>query len=212
MDNQLLNNKMLIMAYRIGYFPMYIDGEHHFILPEVRTLLPMADIHVPRRLLRTIKQAPFELTINRDFQSVITNCAAPAPGRESTWLSEELIDVYINMHEAGVAHSVEAWQNGQLAGGLFGIAIGGLFAGESMFSKIRDASKVCLVTLAWRLAERGYKLFDVQFSTDHLARFGAYEISRFEYNERLKNVIDLDIKFVDSCCSDRCKNDIQKNI
>jgi leucyl/phenylalanyl-tRNA--protein transferase len=132
---------------------------------------------------------------NTAFRQVMQNCAEPAPGRESTWISGELIEVYCRLHERGFAHSVETWMAGELVGGVYGVSLAGLFAGESMFSRCTDASKIALVHLVARLDERGHTLFDVQFTTSHLQRFGAVEISRARYRRLLANALIQDVSF-----------------
>jgi leucyl/phenylalanyl-tRNA--protein transferase len=182
----LLEPQRLLYAYSQGIFPMADeDGTILWFDPDPRAIIPLEQFHVPRRLQRTVKQGVFDMHINRDFLQVIKACARPAPDRQSTWISDEIIDVYHTLHRLGYAHSVEAWQNGELAGGLYGVAINSFFAGESMFSFGRDASKVALVHLVQRLKERGFLLLDIQFLTSHLEQFGAIEISRHDYKLRL---------------------------
>ena len=190
--------QLVISAYTQGIFPMAHPEEEHRIYwyaPDPRAILPLDEFHVPRRLEQTVRSEPFEIAINRDFPGVITECAAPRKTQKQTWISSGLADVYIELHRLGFAHSVEAWQGDRLVGGLYGVAIGGLFAGESMFYRERDASKVCLVHLVRRLNERGFALLDIQFLTDHLAQFGAREISRDEYERRLAEAIELNCTF-----------------
>jgi leucyl/phenylalanyl-tRNA--protein transferase len=135
------------------------------------------------------------MRVDSDFRAVITACAEPAPGRESTWINGEIIDVYCNLHELGFAHSVETWIDGELAGGLYGVTLGGLFAGESMFSRVTDASKIALVYLVERLKQRHFRLLDVQFMTDHLRRFGAIEIPRQQYQVHLEKALQVWTRF-----------------
>ncbi len=153
--------------------------------PDPRAILPLDNFHIPRSLDRTLRRGTFEICVDKAFHETITACAAPAPGRETTWISREIIQAYDRLHRAGYAHSVEAWRNGRLVGGLYGVAINSFFAGESMFSRETDASKVALVHLVRRLNEKGFALLDVQYLTDHLARFGAVELSRSAYRDRL---------------------------
>src|SRR5919109_2617159 len=182
----ILSPHLLVAAYCQGIFPMaHDDGAIYWYDPDPRTILPLDTFHVPRRLARMVRSGRFEIRVDYDFRTVIEACASPAPGRQSTWISPELIDAYTILHHMGFAHSVEAWRDDQLAGGLYGVAIRGLFAGESMFSRETDASKVALVHLVERLRRGGFQLLDTQFSTEHLARFGAVEISRAEYQARL---------------------------
>jgi leucyl/phenylalanyl-tRNA--protein transferase len=164
-------------------------GQILWFSPDPRAILPIRSFHTPRRLARTTASEPFTIEVNKAFAAVVTACAEPGSGRESTWLSPDLITAYIRLHDLGFAHSVEAWQDGALVGGLYGVAINSFFAGESMFSRVRDASKVALVHLVRRLQERRFMLLDIQFMTDHLAQFGAVEISRSEYQVRLSRAL-----------------------
>lgn len=181
--------EQLLLAYSRGIFPMNVDGALYWFDPEPRAILPLDAFHVPRRLARTVGQGLFEIRVDSAFGEVIRGCAAPAPGREETWIGEEFVTAYTELHRLGYAHSVEAWQGGELAGGLYGVAINSFFAGESMFSRATDASKVALVHLVERLRERGFLLLDVQFMTGHLRRFGAVEVSRREYRQRLARAL-----------------------
>jgi len=190
--SQTIPPELLEEAYRQGIFPMADeDGRIRWYLPDPRTIIDLDRFHVSRRLTRTIRQRKFEITVNRDFDGVIRGCA----DREETWINEEIAAAYSALHRFGKAHSVEAYYHGNLAGGIYGVSLGGAFMGESMFSIVRDASKVCLAFLAGRLKERGYLLFDVQFTTPHLKRFGAVEISRREYIRRLEKALALPCRF-----------------
>ncbi len=173
------------------------DGQIYWYDPDPRAILPLDSFYIPRSLRRTLKKRKFDIRINTAFAQVITECAAPAPGREQTWISPEIMDAYIKLHQIGFAHSVEAWHDGQLVGGLYGVAINGFFAGESMFSRMRDASKVALVFLVERLRTQGYMLLDIQFLTDHLSRFGAIEIPRSLYKHRLAQALRVSARFED---------------
>lgn len=171
----------LLACYRRGVFPMAEsrDDQGFFIVdPEWRCVFPLDQFHVPRRLARTLRSGRFQFTINRSFAAVIDGCAAPAPDREDTWINPEIRQLYLELHARGVAHSVEARVDGELAGGLYGVAIGGAFFGESMFSRTTDASKAALVHLAARLRFGGFKLLDAQFITAHLEQFGAQTLPR----------------------------------
>lgn len=182
--------RQLLYAYSQGIFPM--AGENGDILwydPDPRAIMPLEQFHIPRRLARTVRQEPYEIRVDTAFADVINLCAAPTPDRKQTWISPTLIELYIELHRLGFAHSVETWQDGQLVGGLYGVALNSLFAGESMFSRERDASKVALVYLIRRLRQREFLLLDIQFLTDHLAQFGAIEIPRAEYKARLQQAI-----------------------
>lgn len=183
---QNLSPEMLFSAYCQGIFPM--AGEEEQILwfaPDPRAVLPLDAFHVSHSLQRTLRQGRFSVSLDRCFDDVIHACAAPQEGRETTWISPAIMSAYKQLHRRGFAHSVESWQDGNLAGGLYGVAINGLFAGESMFSRERDASKVALVNLVRHLVSKGFTLLDVQFMTEHLRQFGAVEISRAEYESQL---------------------------
>ena len=185
--SKALDPDVLLMAYRSGYFPMAEPGrgEIRWYLPNPRAVFDLTEFHIPRSLSLTVKRKYFEITIDMSFETVMRRCS----GREETWISEELIQSYVNLSQRGFAHSVECWRDGKLAGGLYGVSIAGAFFGESMFSIERDASKVALVHLVERLNERGFELLDTQFLTPHLARFGAREIPRKEYLERLEKAL-----------------------
>ncbi len=165
------------------------DGEVYWFDPDPRAIFPLDAFHVPYRLGRRIRQGGFDVRVDAAFRTVMEICAAPAPGREETWITPDIIDVYCQLHELGFAHSVETWIDGELAGGLYGVTIGGLFAGESMFSHKPDTSKIALVYLVERLRAGGFVLLDTQFMTEHLRRFGAIEISRLEYKSRLAQAL-----------------------
>jgi leucyl/phenylalanyl-tRNA--protein transferase len=187
---RILAPELLISAYCQGFFPMGDDhGQIHWYDPDPRGILPLDAFHIPRRLARTARRGPFEVRVDHAFRAVIEGCAAPAPGREKTWISPELADAYVELYERGFAHSVETWLGGDLVGGIYGVSIRGLFAGESMFSRRTDASKVALVNLVERLRQGGYALFDVQFVTRHLRRFGAIEIPRNHYRQLLAHAL-----------------------
>jgi leucyl/phenylalanyl-tRNA--protein transferase len=193
MDPHLLP-EILLNAYSRGIFPMADDdGEVLWFCPDPRTIIELDGFHVPKTLGQLYRQDRFELTVNRGFHAVITECADRPEG---TWISPDFVEVYGRLHEMGYAHSVEAWLGGELAGGLYGVTVGGAFCGESMFHQRRDASKVALVYLVERLVERGFQLLDVQFMTPHLARFGAVEIPREQYLQRLAEAIELPCRFV----------------
>ncbi|SRR5579885_210909 len=184
--------ELLLKAYAAGVFPMAerrADPDLFWVSPEIRGILPLDAFHVPTRLGRTVRSDRFAVTIDRAFSSVIAACAAPAPGREESWINAEIISLYTALHRRGAAHSVECWQDGELVGGLYGVKLGAAFFGESMFSFVRDASKVALVHLVARLKLGGFLLLDAQFQTPHLAQFGAVAISRDEYLRRLERAL-----------------------
>ena len=178
----------LIACYKRGVFPMAEardDARIFLIDPEQRGVMPLDRFHVPRRLVRTVRQAPYEVRIDTAFEEVIEACAASAPDRPETWINASIQHLYRELFVRGQAHTVECWQGDQLVGGLYGVSIGGAFFGESMFSVERDASKLALVHLVGRLIVGGYGLLDAQFMTEHLSQFGAEEISRADYRRRL---------------------------
>lgn len=182
----------LLRCYAAGHFPMANDRHDpaiYLIDPERRGVIPLERFHVPRSLAKVIRRQVFEIRVDHDFPAVIRACAEPTDERPRTWLNDELIDLYVELHRLGHAHSVEAWQDGALVGGLYGVSLGAAFFGESMFSRRTDASKVALVDLVERLKIGGYELLDTQFVTDHLRRFGAIEIPRAAYRERLRRAI-----------------------
>ena len=183
-----IDAEMLLRAYAYGVFPMAEsrdDPELYWIDPERRGILPLDRFHVPKRLARTIRRQPFDIRIDTAFREVMLGCAEAAPGRDGTWINERILALYCELNARGHAHSVECWREGKLAGGLYGVSLGAAFFGESMFSRETDASKVALVYLVARLIRGGYLLLDTQFVTSHLAQFGAVEISRDEYRNRL---------------------------
>jgi leucyl/phenylalanyl-tRNA---protein transferase len=192
-----LTPQTLLNAYAQGYFPMADpdDGNIYWYDPDPRTILPLESFHIPRRLARTVKQKKFEIRIDTAFQPVMELCAEPRKNQPRTWISEELIELYTTLHRHGFAHSVETWLNDELVGGVYGVSVGGLFAGESMFSRVRDASKVALVALVDVLKRNGYVLFDVQFTNEHLKQFGVVEIPRAHYKIRLEEALELHCPF-----------------
>lgn len=179
-----LSPDQILRAYAMGIFPMarhHDDPKLYWIDPEERGILPLDDFHVPRSLRKVLRQGKFEVRVDSAFADVIRLCAEPGPGREDTWINEQIMHLFVQLHDLGLAHSVESWRDGKLVGGLYGLSLGGAFFGESMFSRATDASKVALVHLVARLIAGGYSLLDTQFITDHLARFGAMEIPRKRY-------------------------------
>ncbi len=189
--------EVLLDAYRHGIFPWPIDHVDPVLwwCPDPRAILPLDGFVASRRLLRRIRRGEFQITSDRVFRDVIEGCAS-GPGREDgTWITPEMVAAYTRLHELGHAHSVEVWQEGQLVGGTYGVAIGGLFAAESMFYRVRDASKVALYWLVQHLNARGYQLLDVQQWTPHTGRLGVIEIPRNEYLDRLAEVVDLGVTF-----------------
>jgi len=188
----MLTPNMLIAAYSNGIFPMADeDGEIGWYEPTIRAVIPLDDgFCVPSRLARTVRSGRFELRIDTAFAAVIRACAESVAGRETTWISEEIVRAYSELYRQGIAHSVESWYEGRLVGGLYGVAIRGLFAGESMFHSERDASKVALVHLVDRLRRRGFVLLDSQYIVSpHMLQFGTAEIPRAEYHRRLREAL-----------------------
>jgi leucyl/phenylalanyl-tRNA--protein transferase len=173
--------ELLLRAYALGVFPMAesrADPELYWIDPKQRGILPLDAFHVPHSLRKTIRRRVFEVRVDTAFKEVMEACAEPGPGRPDSWINDEILALYTALHEARHAHSVEAWRDGKLVGGLYGVTIGAAFFGESMFSRETDASKVALVHLVARLRCGGFELLDTQFVTKHLARFGVVEIPR----------------------------------
>jgi len=188
----LLTPEIVLRAYAEGVFPMAErrdDPELFWVSPERRGVLPLDGFHVSRRLGRTVKSDRFTVTTDLAFVDVMTACAAPSPGREQSWINAEILRLYTALHASGYAHSLECRRDGRLVGGLYGVALGAAFFGESMFSRETDASKVALVHLVARLIAGGFELLDTQFLTAHLARFGAVEIPRRDYLAQLKKAI-----------------------
>jgi leucyl/phenylalanyl-tRNA--protein transferase len=184
--------ELLLQAYAVGLFPMAKargDDALYWIEPETRGVLPMDRLHVPRRLARTIRQLPFEVRIDTAFARVIRACREATDNRAESWINDEIVQLYEALHARGHAHSVECWREGELAGGLYGVSLNGAFFGESMFTRVRDASKVALVALVAHLKRGGFSLLDCQFLTAHLARFGAVEVPRDAYRSLLARAL-----------------------
>lgn len=188
----------LLACYRRGVFPM-AETRHDeglfLVDPEWRAVFPLTRFHTPRRLARTVRSDLFTVTADREFGAVLDACARSRPGRSETWINPAIRSLYTELYHRGAAHSIEARIGGRLAGGLYGVALGGAFFGESMFSDARDASKVALVHLAARLIVGGFTLLDAQFITEHLAQFGAEEISRAVFHEQLSAALQIDADF-----------------
>ena len=193
-----LTPQLLLGAYASGIFPMAEsrhDRDLFWIDPEVRGILPLKRFHIPRSLRKTLRRDLFEVRCDTAFAQVIRACAESTTSRPETWINPEIERLYSALHDMGFAHSVECWQGGRLLGGLYGVALGGAFFGESMFSRVRDASKVALCHLVARLRRDNYVLLDTQFVTDHLKRFGAIEIPRRHYRNRLTKALQRDARF-----------------
>ena len=194
-----LSPELLLRAYAAGLFPMAESAEDpdlFWIDPDPRGVLPLDQFHLPRRLRRTLRSSQFEIRVDTAFDAVIRGCAEPTEIRPKTWINDEILRLYRALYEQGFAHSVEAWREGELVGGLYGVALRGVFFGESMFSRTTDASKVALVHLVARLVRGGFRLLDTQFVTDHLRRFGAVEIPRADYHRQLERALGVEAHFV----------------
>jgi len=190
----MLDPVQLLCAYCEGAFPMgEADGSVSWYRPRHRGILPVAEFHVPRRFLQFLRHCPFEVRWNTAFGDVMRGCA----DRQETWITDAILDSYEELHRLGFAHSAEVWREGRLMGGVYGVAIGGAFFGESMFSREPQASKTALVHLQWRLRERGFILHDTQWTTPHLAQFGGHEIPCARYLDLLARAIRLPVSFDD---------------
>ena len=189
-----LSRARLLLAYRSGIFP-WTDDPLTWWSPDPRAIFDIGSFRPPRRLESKLRNLPFEITIDRDFPAVIEACADPAPGRESTWISPRFIDAYTELHRHGFAHSVEVWQDKHLVGGIYGVAIEGFFAGESMFHRATDASKIALCFLMEHLRARNFQLFDTQVLSPLTARLGAIEIRRRDYLGRLSSALRVPARF-----------------
>jgi len=196
-DQHFYSPETIIKAYSLGIFPMADNHNSHdikFYDPDQRALIPIDNtlgrgVHIPRRLQRRIRQAPYAVTINKDFTAVIDACAAPSKQRKDTWINRDIRRLYITLHKMGFAHSVEVWMDEVLVGGLYGVALRAAFFGESMFTRKSDASKIALVHLMARLRHGGFLLLDAQFTTDHLQQFGITEIDRADFQDRLADAL-----------------------
>jgi len=191
-----LDSDWIVDAYRHGIFPWPTgDGWLAWWSPDPRGIIEFADLHISQRLARTIRSGRFQVTRDQDFAGVIDGCATAQDREEETWITSTMREAYVRLHGEGIAHSVEVWHEGQLAGGIYGLSIGGLFAGESMFYRVSDASKVALVHLVEHLRQQGFALFDVQMVTAHTRSMGAKTISRRAYLRRLAAAVDMGIRF-----------------
>jgi leucyl/phenylalanyl-tRNA---protein transferase len=189
----MIDPDLLLQGYRLGVFPMAMnDDSIEWFSPDPRAVLPLENFHVPHSLCRLARRKPFEITIDKAFSAVIQACAE----RENTWINRDIIDSYTRLHELGHAHSVEAWKENRLAGGLYGVAVGGAFFGESMFHRVTDASKIALVALVEHLRAHNFVLLDTQWLTPHLQQFGGIQISRSNYLRLLRRAVDLPRRFL----------------
>ncbi len=190
--------ELLLKAYASGVFPMAesaSDPEVFWVRPETRGVIQLASFHVPRSLRKLIRKDIFEIRFDSDFAGVIDACAEQREERTSTWINAPIREAYVRLHAQGHCHSVEAWRDGRLAGGLYGVKLGAAFFGESMFSFETGASKICLVKLVERLVERGFLLLDTQFTTEHLKRFGAIDVPRARYERLLEKALKGNARF-----------------
>jgi leucyl/phenylalanyl-tRNA--protein transferase len=196
--NAEITPEVLLRAYACGIFPMAESADDptlFWVEPEMRGVILLDGFRISSRLARTVRSDAFTITVNKTFTAVIAGCAAPAEGREDTWINKRIRDLYFGLHALGHGHSVEAWQDGDLVGGLYGVSLGRAFFGESMFHRVRDASKVALVHLVARLITGGFELLDTQYVTEHLRSFGAAEISRRRYRTLLDKAIAGEANF-----------------
>ena len=189
---------LLLRAYASGVFPM-AESEHDpevfWVRPEERGIIPLDRFHVPKSLAKKVRQQPFEIRFDTDFAGVIGGCAETREDRTSTWINQPIREAYQALFERGNCHTVEAWKDGRLVGGLYGVTLGRAFFGESMFARERDASKICLVHLVERLKARGFVLLDTQFTTEHLKRFGAVDVPRARYEKLLEEALQGSAEF-----------------
>jgi leucyl/phenylalanyl-tRNA--protein transferase len=203
--------ELVLRAYRAGLFPMAESrrsGRLYWLDPKMRGILPLDGFHLPRRLRRTVLSGRFEVTADTDFPAILAGCAAPAPGREDSWINTEIEELFNALHRMGNAHSIEVRQEGELVGGLYGIRLGAAFFGESMFSRVSDASKVALVHLVARLRRGGFTLLDTQFLNEHLARFGAMEIPQADYRSRLALAVDRSATWLTKLSSEELSEEV----
>tara|TARA_B100001013_G_scaffold130733_1_gene76327 strand:+ start:421 stop:1068 length:648 start_codon:yes stop_codon:yes gene_type:complete len=193
-----LNEQTILKGYSLGVFPMsesFDDPKIYWINPKKRGIIPIKDFKISKSLKKEIKKNKFKITINKNFNKVITNCAKKTKNRPKTWINKKIIDSYSNLHEIGHAHSIEAWFQNKLVGGLYGVSLGSAFFGESMFSTMSNASKICLVYLIANLNKKGFTLLDTQFVNPYLKKLGAIEISRKKYLKILGNSLKKNIDF-----------------
>ena len=193
-----INEETILKSYSLGIFPMsesFNDPNIYWINPKKRGVIPINDFKISKNLKKEIKKKKFLITINKNFNAVIKNCAKKTKNRPSTWINKEIIKLYSNLHKIGHAHSIEAWQKNRLVGGLYGVSLGAAFFGESMFSIVSNSSKVCLVYLLANLKIKGFRLLDTQFINPHLKKLGAIEISRKKYLKMLGNSLKKNANF-----------------
>lgn len=190
--------EVLLRAYAAGVFPMAEsahDSALYWVQPDERGIFPLKSFHIPRSLRKTVRQQPFDIRVDSAFRDVIMACAAERPERPETWINKRIVSLYTSLHQMGHAHSVEAWQEGKLVGGLYGVKLGAVFFGESMFSLVPEASKVSLVHLVARLNSGGFRLLDTQFTNPHLLQFGAIGVPKAQYMDMLEDARDGEADF-----------------
>ena len=194
--HQNLNSELIIQIYKLGIFPMAknrFDSQIYFVNPKKRALLPIKNFHVSKSFIRFIKTKPFYVTVNTNFTKVINKCATE--NRTDTWINKTIEKQFNNLHEIGLAHSIECWKNNEIVGGVYGVALGGCFFAESMFSSVSNASKYALINLVARLYFLKYSILDVQFINDHLKQFGAFEITQELFKKKMSRHVNQDINF-----------------
>jgi leucyl/phenylalanyl-tRNA---protein transferase len=190
--------QVLLKAYSCGIFPMAESADDpalYWIEPQQRGVLPLDGLHIPRRLLRTVRTTPYKIKVDNDYDAVIEGCAAPRAGRMSTWINTRIRTLYRELFQIGACHTVEVWNGDKLVGGLYGVALKSAFFGESMFSTERDASKIALVHLVARLIQGGFTLLDTQFVTEHLRQFGTIELDRATFQTELEKALEKNANF-----------------
>ncbi len=203
--------ELFLNAYRHGVFPMAEDADdafYNFYAPHDRALLPIKNLHISKSLMKSVKKQSFEIKINTAFEDVITACAHPYKNRDTTWINNPIKQTFLDLHNQGYTHSVECWDGGELVGGLYGIAIGKVFCGESMFSIATNASKIALVHLCARLYEGGFEILDSQFSNPHLLQFGLYEIPQEEYVDLIQDKMNKNADFI---CEGKAQSELINN-
>lgn len=191
----MIPTRILLDAYRKGYFPMSVAGGIEWFLPEQRGVIPLDEFRIPKRFQRVLTKRPFETTVNRVFRDVVVACAT-RHDPVGNWIDDTILESYVALHEIGHAHSIETWQDNVLVGGLYGVSLHGAFFGESMFHTMPDASKFALVELVTRLRRQHYRLLDIQWLTPHLVQFGAVEIPRTHYLKKLADAMTHDCRFL----------------
>lgn len=189
---------LILDAYRQGIFPMAESADsptYEFYRPDMRGQLSIKELHIPKRLLKTIRKNPYRISVDENFEGTIEGCRQSKKGRDGTWINEPIKEIFIKLHEMDMAHSIECWEGDKLVGGLYGLAIGAVFCGESMFSTATDASKIALIYLCAHLEKAGYTVLDTQFTNEHLEQFGIYEIPQDEYEKLIQKEMNKKVSF-----------------